>query len=63
MNLSSSESNNINDKIRQQYDFLPYPESDIEFSPKNDLPNLFHNLLTMTLGSIKDLGECKSLRT
>ena len=45
MDLSSSELGILNDKIRQQYDFLPYPESDIEYSPKDKLPSLFiHSL-------------------
>lgn len=35
------------EKIRQQFDFGPYPRIDIERSPKNDLNSLYyHNLVT-----------------
>ncbi len=35
------------EKIRQQFDFGPYPRIEVERSPKNDLPGLyFHNLVT-----------------
>jgi 2-polyprenyl-3-methyl-5-hydroxy-6-metoxy-1,4-benzoquinol methylase len=47
MNSSSSHPTDLNEKIRQQYDFLPYPESEIDFLPKDDLQNLFiHSLAT-----------------
>jgi 2-polyprenyl-3-methyl-5-hydroxy-6-metoxy-1,4-benzoquinol methylase len=47
MNSSSPDSTNLNEKIRQQYDFLPYPESDIEYLPKDKLQSLFiHSLAT-----------------
>lgn len=47
MDKSSLEFDNVNEKIRQQYDFLPYPESDIEFTPKDRLQSLFiHSLAT-----------------
>ena len=47
MNPSSSDSVHLNEKIRQQYDFLPYPESDIEYLPKDKLQSLFiHSLAT-----------------
>lgn len=46
MNLSSPDSSNLNEKIRQQYDFLPYPESDIDYLPKDKLQSLFIHSLT-----------------
>lgn len=47
MNTSPSESKELHEKIKQQYDFLPYPESDLDFLPKDDLQSLFtHSLVT-----------------
>jgi 2-polyprenyl-3-methyl-5-hydroxy-6-metoxy-1,4-benzoquinol methylase len=47
MNLSSPDSIDLKEKIRQQYDFLPYPESDIDLLPKDKLQSLFiHSLAT-----------------
>jgi hypothetical protein len=44
MNNSNS---NLWDKIRQQFDSLPYPNTALDNNPKND-PSLlyFHNLVT-----------------
>jgi 2-polyprenyl-3-methyl-5-hydroxy-6-metoxy-1,4-benzoquinol methylase len=39
--------NELIEKIRQQFNFGPYPRIEIERSPKEDLPGLyFHNLVT-----------------
>ena len=44
MNNQNSE---ITEKIRQQFDFLPYPESSLETSPRDNLELLFlHSLVT-----------------
>lgn len=43
---SSPKSSDINEKIRQQYDFLPYPASDIEFKPNNLQGFFIHSLVT-----------------
>ena len=41
------DSQDLQNKIRQQYDFLPYPESDLDYLPKDNLQNLFiHSLVT-----------------
>lgn len=47
MNQSNPELSQLNEKIRQQYDFLPYPESDINFLPDDKYQSLFiHSLAT-----------------
>lgn len=46
MNQPTSNKAELNEKLRQQYDFLPYPESEIETLP-NNLDQLFiHSLAT-----------------
>lgn len=47
MNTSPSESTELYEKIKQQYDFLPYPESDLDFLPSDKYQSLFiHSLVT-----------------
>jgi 2-polyprenyl-3-methyl-5-hydroxy-6-metoxy-1,4-benzoquinol methylase len=47
MNQPKANSKYLQEKIRQMYDFLPYPESDIEYLPKDNLETLFvHSLVT-----------------
>jgi 2-polyprenyl-3-methyl-5-hydroxy-6-metoxy-1,4-benzoquinol methylase len=47
MNEATPDKAELNQKIRQQYDFLPYPESDIEKLPDDNLDQLFiHSLAT-----------------
>jgi 2-polyprenyl-3-methyl-5-hydroxy-6-metoxy-1,4-benzoquinol methylase len=47
MTQNNQETSELTEKIRQQFDFLPYPECDLEKSPKDDLEQLFvHSLVT-----------------
>jgi 2-polyprenyl-3-methyl-5-hydroxy-6-metoxy-1,4-benzoquinol methylase len=47
MNQFSDDLQELNEKIRQQYDFLPYPECDLDFTTKDKLQSLFiHSLVT-----------------
>jgi 2-polyprenyl-3-methyl-5-hydroxy-6-metoxy-1,4-benzoquinol methylase len=46
MNQPTSDTTEFNEKIRQQYDFLPYPESEIEFLPTNPELLFVHSLAT-----------------
>ncbi len=46
MNQSTPNKEELNEKIRQQYDFLPYPESEIELFPANSEQLFVHSLAT-----------------
>jgi 2-polyprenyl-3-methyl-5-hydroxy-6-metoxy-1,4-benzoquinol methylase len=46
MNQPISDTTELNEKIRQQYDFLPYPESEIELLPANPELLFIHSLAT-----------------
>jgi hypothetical protein len=45
MNQFSDDLQELNEKIPQQYDFLPYPECDLDFNPKEQflIPQIFPN--------------------
>ena len=44
--MNPSKKEILNEKIRQQYDFLPYPESEIELLPTNSEQLFVHSLVT-----------------
>jgi 2-polyprenyl-3-methyl-5-hydroxy-6-metoxy-1,4-benzoquinol methylase len=46
MSQPTSDTTELNAKIRQQYDFLPYPESQIELLPSNPETLFIHSLAT-----------------